>query len=49
MKQINIIGFGLMGRQIGALFYLLGYKVGIYNKSEPNIDEFNKQVKFLKR
>ncbi|HEB9430773.1 TPA: hypothetical protein RZK51_001578 [Campylobacter coli] len=48
MKQINIIGFGLMGRQISALFYLLGYEVGVYNKSEPNIDEFNKQVKFLK-
>ncbi|EKF1371056.1 3-hydroxyacyl-CoA dehydrogenase, partial [Campylobacter coli] len=24
MKEINIIDFGLMGKQISALFYLLG-------------------------
>ncbi|EIY6680730.1 3-hydroxyacyl-CoA dehydrogenase, partial [Campylobacter jejuni] len=26
MKEINIIDFGLMGKQISALFYLLGYE-----------------------
>ncbi|EHM4788193.1 3-hydroxyacyl-CoA dehydrogenase, partial [Campylobacter jejuni] len=25
MKEINIIDFGLMGKQISALFYLLGH------------------------
>lgn len=27
MKEINIIDFGLMGKQISALFYLLGYEI----------------------
>ncbi|HDZ4980856.1 TPA: 3-hydroxyacyl-CoA dehydrogenase [Campylobacter jejuni] len=49
MKEINIIGFGLMGRQISALFYLLGYEIGVYNKSKPNIYEFEKQIKLLQR
>ncbi|EHE5597006.1 hypothetical protein JMR62_001798, partial [Campylobacter jejuni] len=49
MKEINIIGFGLMGRQISALFYLLGYEIGVYNKSKLNIYEFEKQIKLLQR
>ncbi|EAI3980438.1 3-hydroxyacyl-CoA dehydrogenase [Campylobacter jejuni] len=49
MKEINIIGFGLMGRQISALFYLLGYEIGVYSKSKPNIYEFEKQIKLLQR
>lgn len=40
MKEINIIDFGLMGKQISALFYLLGYEIGVYNKSKLNIYEF---------
>lgn len=47
MKEINIIGFGLMGRQISALFYLSGYEIGVYSKSKPNIYEFEKQIKLL--
>ncbi len=45
MKEINIIDFGLMGKQISALFYLLGYEIGVYNKSKLNIYEFEKQRK----
>ncbi|EIF7445005.1 3-hydroxyacyl-CoA dehydrogenase, partial [Campylobacter jejuni] len=36
MKEINMIDFGLMGKQISALFYLLGYEIGVYNKSKLN-------------
>ncbi|EAJ1260212.1 hypothetical protein CNS04_09090, partial [Campylobacter jejuni] len=49
MKEINIIDFGLMGKQISALFYLLGYEIGVYNKSKLNIYEFEKQIKLLQR
>lgn len=33
MKEINIIDFGLMGKQISALFYLLGHEIGVYIKA----------------
>ncbi|EAH5069372.1 hypothetical protein D1F32_08620 [Campylobacter coli] len=42
MKEINIIDFGLMGKQISALFYLLGYEIGVYNKSKLNCRRKNK-------
>ncbi|EOB3783326.1 3-hydroxyacyl-CoA dehydrogenase NAD-binding domain-containing protein [Campylobacter jejuni] len=49
MKKTNIIDFGLMGKQISALFYLLGHEIGVYNKSKLNIYEFEKQIKLLQR
>ncbi|EAM0891343.1 3-hydroxyacyl-CoA dehydrogenase [Campylobacter coli] len=49
MKEINIIDFGLMGKQISALFYLLGYEIGVYNKSKLNIYKFEKQIELLQR
>ncbi|WP_252366004.1 hypothetical protein [Campylobacter jejuni] len=48
MKETNIIDFGLMGKQISALFYLLGYEIDVYNKSKLNIYEFEKQINFYK-
>ena len=37
MKNINIIGCGLMGSQIASLFSIMGYKVNIWNRTK--IDE----------
>ena len=39
MKNINIIGCGLMGSQIASLFSIMGYKVNIWNRTK--IDEIN--------
>ncbi|EAI4070381.1 hypothetical protein APU49_03385 [Campylobacter jejuni] len=49
MKEINILGFGTMGKQIAALFYILGYKVNIYNKTKIEKNDFLKQVKILEK
>ncbi len=49
MKEINILGFGTMGKQIAALFHLLDYKVNIYNKTEIKHDDFLKQIKILEK
>ncbi|RQD69228.1 hypothetical protein DZC71_00045 [Campylobacter hepaticus] len=49
MKEINILGFGVMARQIGALFLLLGYKIHIYNKTVINQELLLKQFKLLQR
>jgi 3-hydroxybutyryl-CoA dehydrogenase len=37
-KEINILGFGTMGKQIAILFGLLGYKVNIFHRSFKSID-----------
>ena len=34
MKNINIIGCGLMGSQIASLFSIMGYKVNIWNRTK---------------
>lgn len=47
--NINILGFGKMGQQISALFYLGGFDVHVWNKTEINEKDFYKQVKVLKR
>ncbi|QYX29917.1 3-hydroxyacyl-CoA dehydrogenase NAD-binding domain-containing protein [Sphaerospermopsis torques-reginae] len=33
MEDINLLGFGVMGQQIAALFVMLGYKTRIYSRS----------------
>lgn len=43
MKHINILGFGTMGRHLAAFFYVLGYKVSIWNRTFPS----DKMKKFL--
>lgn len=49
MKEINILGFGVMARQIAALFLLLGYKINIYNKTIANQDLIEKQLRLLQK
>lgn len=46
---INILGYGLMGKQIAALFYLGGFEVNIWNYREVVDTEFLRQLKLLKR
>lgn len=49
MKQINIIGTGLMGRQIASFFYLNGYKVKCYYFNSSKKEVIEKNIKLLKR
>lgn len=49
MKEINILGFGVIARQIAALFLLLGYKINIYNKTIANQDLLEKQLRLLQK
>lgn len=37
-KEINILGFGTMGKQIAILFGLLNYKVNIFDRSFESLD-----------
>lgn len=37
MKSINVLGYGLMGKQIVSLFYLLGYHVNVWSTTTPNL------------
>ncbi len=46
---INVLGFGLMGKQIAALLYLTGCKVNLYSRKEIEEKDFLKQVKILKK
>ena len=46
---INVLGFGLMGKQISALLYLTGCKVNIYSRKEIEEKDFLRQVKLLKK
>lgn len=51
MSTINILGFGVMGQQLAALFSVLGYKVFLWNRT---IDDKRKkklavQIKLLER
>ena len=47
--QINILGYGLMAKQIAALFYLGGYKVSIWNHKKVEPADVEKQIRLLKR
>src|ERR1044071_5453831 len=46
---INVLGYGIMAKQIGALFYLGGHNVVFWNHKAIALEEMNKQVKLLKR
>ena len=39
-KEINVLGFGLMGRQIAALFSCLGFSVNVWT---PNLDDLKRK------
>ena len=41
MKQINIIGFGIMWKQITAILSLLGYEVHVWNHKKPDIAQID--------
>ena len=47
--QINILGYGLMAKQIGALFYISGYTVNIWHYREIMEKDFFRQVKILNK
>ncbi|RDH81544.1 MAG: hypothetical protein DIZ80_15825 [endosymbiont of Galathealinum brachiosum] len=47
--MINVLGFGLMGKQISALLYLSGCEVNIYSRNDINEKDFLRQVKILKK
>mgnify|MGYP001334033947 CR=1 FL=1 len=48
-KVINILGSGVMGEQIAALFYLGGYSVCIWDMKEVDEKKIFYQAKLLKR
>ena len=43
MKKLNIIGCGIMGTRLAALYSNLGYIVNIWNRSKVNINKINIQ------
>lgn len=44
MKEINVLGFGLMGKQIAGLLCLLGYRVNVWNHREKDISLIDKFI-----
>ena len=38
MRKINIIGYGIMGKQIVSMFSLLGYEVHLWNHNLPDLN-----------
>lgn len=46
--QVNILGFGVMGRQIVALLYKLGFEVFVYTK-HANMKEFELETKIIEK
>ena len=47
--NINVVGMGIMGYQVSALFYLLGYNVAIYSNRGFNARLFDRQIKLQKK
>jgi 3-hydroxybutyryl-CoA dehydrogenase len=47
--EINVLGYGLMAKQIAALFYLGGYDVFVWNHCPVNEAELHKNIKLLNR
>ena len=47
MKNINIIGCGLMGSQIASLFSIMGYEVNIWNRSDVDEKNLKRQKKII--
>lgn len=46
---INILGYGVMSKQIAALLFLGGFNVNIWNPIEMNEDEIQTQIRLIKR
>ena len=49
MRDINIIGCGVMGSQLASLFSIMGYNVNIWSRSNINLFVLEKQKKILTR
>lgn len=47
--EVNILGYGLIAKQIASLFFLAGYKVNIYNHREIDLALVKKEIKKVKR
>lgn len=49
IMNINIIGFGVMGKQLASLFYLAGCNVFVWGNAKESLKEFQRQVKKTNR
>lgn len=47
--KINVIGMGIMGTQIAALFFMLGYKVSTVSRSGVDEKKIKRHIRALKR
>lgn len=47
--QVNILGYGLMAKQIASLLYLGGFHINLWHYKNLNENEIYKQINFLKR
>ena len=47
MKKINVIGCGLMGSQIVALFSIMGYEVNVWNRNAISQNSLLRQKKIV--
>jgi len=47
--KINVLGYGVMARQIAALFYCIGYKVVIWSHNEVDESLIKKNIRMVKR
>lgn len=47
--QINVLGYGLMAKQIAALLSLGGYKVYVWNHKKIDLSEIDRQMRVLRK
>ena len=47
--KINVIGLGVMGYQVAALFALLGYRVAVFTRSEVNTKKLDRNIRLLRK
>lgn len=47
--KINILGYGVMGKQIASLFFIGGYDVVIWNERPIGEEELNRGIRFVKK
>tara|TARA_A100001011_G_scaffold302042_1_gene315650 strand:+ start:323 stop:1114 length:792 start_codon:yes stop_codon:yes gene_type:complete len=47
--QINILGYGVMAKQIASLLYLGGFDINIWHYKDLDKKDLNRQIKLLKR
>jgi 3-hydroxyacyl-CoA dehydrogenase len=47
--KVNVLGFGLMAKQISALLSLGGFRVFIWNHQKAEIADLKRQIKIIKR